>query len=130
MKIVKFLDQNGGERFLADEPMTASWVYPKAIDVYKVEEEEDSFFDLFSTYLGSMKHKKLKFRESGEAQSVRHSTIKKFCTALNYSWSKIPRKLPFRLAALCADMKSEKKKDVVHNNQRSLSTKFKVKGKE
>ena len=58
-----------------------------------------------------MKHSKLKFRETGEAQTVRHSTIKKFCTALNHTWSSIPRKLPFRLAALCAEMKSEKKKD-------------------
>ena len=83
MKIVKSMDQNGGHRFLREQPRTEDWDYPKVLDILKVEAEEDGFFALFSTYLGSMNHKTLKFRATGLAQKVRHSTIKKFCTALN-----------------------------------------------
>ena len=87
MKIVKSMDQNGGQRFLREEPMTETWNYPKVLDIDKVEAEEQQFFDLFSTYLGSMKHQKLTFNDTGLPQSVRHSTIKKFCTALNSAWA-------------------------------------------
>ena len=62
MKIVKYLDQNNGERFLREEPPSESWTYPKVLDVHKVEDEEEPFFKLFSTYLGSMQHKKLTFK--------------------------------------------------------------------
>ena len=111
MKIVKYLDQNGGERFLCEEPQTENWTYPKVLDVLKVEAEEEQFFKLFSKYLGSMVHKKLTFKATGENQKVRHSTIKKFCTALNSAWADQWRKVPYKLSALTKDLKSNKMKD-------------------
>ena len=110
MKIVKCMDQNGGERFLRVQPSTASWSYPKVLDILKVEAEQEQFFELFSTYLGCMQHKKLKFRATGQPQKVRHSTIKKFCTALNSAWADAFRQVPYKLTALTKDLKSNKMK--------------------
>lgn len=110
MKIVKYLDQNSGERFLCEGTPTESWTYPKVLDVLKVEAEEEQFFKLFSTYLGSMEHKKLTFKATGRHQKVRHATIKKFCTALNSAWADIWRKVPYKLSALTKDLKSNKRK--------------------
>lgn len=97
MKIVKYLDQNNGERFLREQPQTEEWKYPKVLDVHKVEAEEELFFEeFFSTFLGSMKHKTLKFKGTDTPQKVRHATIKKYCTALNSRWGELFRKVPYK----------------------------------
>ena len=111
MDIVEDLDCQGGEQFLKDveeDQREEGWQLDKKIDIIAVEKDPELFFWYLSTYLASLKHKKLK-KKDGTPQSVLHDTIKVSCTAVNNLWKDSHRKQPFVLSSLISEMLSSKK---------------------
>ena len=94
---VRDLQDNGVEMFLKDVREGGGeegWDLDQYFDLDKIDANPEGFFLVFSTYLGSLKHKTLKKRD-GSAHNVLHDTLKQNCTSVNNLWKAAHREMPF-----------------------------------